>query len=238
MKLIGYLSNGYPSLNASMEIAREYADAGIDIIEIDFPSSNPYLENELISTRMAKALEINSNYRDYMTEMIEIREKLPKTEFILLAYENTVEEIGIAEFTDFCLTNGFSDLILVGLKDEEIKNRLIESGIKVSCYVQFHMDEREIRSALASNGFVYMQAKPAPNQVNPEFPALRDCIAHLRARGIDRKIYCGVGIHTENDVAMARDAGADAVFVGSSILKLHDDRPAMKSLIARLKAQC
>lgn len=238
MKLIGYLSNGYPSLDASKKMAEEYVNAGIDIIEIDFPSSNPYLENDLIATRMAKALEKNSNYQDYMNQMIEIRQKLPNTDFILLAYENTVEEIGIGAFIDFCLKNDFLDLILVGLKDEKIKTQLIASGIKVSCYVQYHMDEKEIKSALDSNGFVYMQAKPTSNQVHPKFDTLRSCIEHLRALGIQRKIYCGVGIHTESDVAMARDAGADAVFIGSSILKLHENIPAMKELIARFKACC
>ena len=57
MKLICYLSNGYPTIESSVEMAGIYSEAGCDVIEIDFPSRNPYLESELISGRMAKALE-------------------------------------------------------------------------------------------------------------------------------------------------------------------------------------
>jgi len=41
MDLICYLSNGYPSIESSIDAAKTYVDAGCDIIEIDFPSRNP-----------------------------------------------------------------------------------------------------------------------------------------------------------------------------------------------------
>ena len=95
----------------------------------------------------------------------------------------------------------------------------------------------EIESAKASNGFVYLQAKPSGN-VNPRYPELKDCIRHLRQCGIDRPIYCGVGVHAPEDVRMVKEAGGDAAFVGSTILKLHEDVPAMKDIIRKFKAQC
>ncbi len=187
---------------------------------------------------MAKALENCSDFQSYMEGMQEAKKKNPNTSFILLSYENTIKEMGYGAFEKFCPEQGFLDLILVGLEDDTIKNKLIEAGIRVSCYVQYHLDEAEVESAIHSNGFVYLQAKPTTGNVNPDYPELKDCIQYLRSRGITRPIYCGVGIYQPEDVRMAKEAGADGVFVGSTILKLHDDVPALKEKIKELKAQC
>lgn len=238
MELICYLSNGYPTIANSIEMAQHYVNAGCDIIEIDFPAHDPYLESPYLADRMHKALEACSDYQKYMDGMIEVKNLLPSTKFILLAYEATVEEIGYEKFIAFCRENDFLDMILVGIKDDVIKNRLIADGIRVSCYVQFHMLPEEIESAKASNGFVYMQGKPADeSQVNPDFPKLKDCIAYLREQGITRPIYCGVGIHTPEDARMAKESGADGIFVGSAILKLQDDIDAMSQKIRDFKAE-
>lgn len=237
MEIICYLSNGYPTLESSYQTATEYADAGCRIMEIDFPSRNPYLEGEYIAGRMAKALEACDDYDKYMESIIAVKKRLPDMKLLVLAYENTVEEIGVDKFITFCLDNDFKDILLVGLKDNVIKDKLMENGMKVSCYVQYQMLPEEIEMAQKSTGFVYMQAKPG-DEVNPKYPELKDCIAHLRECGIDRPIYCGVGIHAPEDVKMVREAGGDAAFVGSTILKLHEDVPAMKAMIRKFREYC
>lgn len=238
MELICYLNNGYPSIEASEEMARFYTEAGCDIIEIDFPSRNPYLEGELIASRMGEALQACDDYSVYMAGMVRIKTALPGTKFILLAYENTVEEIGLDAFTDFCLDNGFMDLILVGMKSETVKDRLIDCGVRVSCYVQYNLDPQEVEYAKQSNGFVYLQGKPTDGKVNPQYTTLGDCVSYLRGQGIARPIYCGVGIHTPEDVTMAKQAGADGVFVGSAILTKQHDIPAMQDVIRAFKKNC
>lgn len=238
MNLICYLSNGYPSLEDSAQMARTYVEAGCDIIEIDFPSHNPYLESEYIAGRMAKALEACSDFNKYMESMAEIKKALPKTQFILMVYENTVEEIGVDKFIDFALKNNYLDVILVGLKDEAIKNKFIENGLRVSCYVQFHLPKDEVEYALQSNGFVYLQAVPSPGQATKEYPELKDCIQFLRSKGISNPIYCGVGIHTIDDAAMVKRAGGDGAFIGSAILRLHNDKTALMEKIRHFKEQC
>ena len=238
MKLICYLSNGYPSIQASLAMAQTYADAGCDIIEVDFPSRNPYLEGEFIANRMRMALETCDDYEQYMDGMAELRRRLPHAALILMIYENTLLEIGYDTFVAFCRRNGFADLIFVGLKDDTVKRRLMADGLQVSCYVQYDLPADDVAQAVGSNGFVYLQAKPTGGRRHPAHPTLADCIAYLRAQGIDRPIYCGVGVHTPEDAAMARQAGADGVFIGSAILKLHDNVPALIREIQTFKEQC
>lgn len=240
MEIILYLSNGYPTIESSIQMAKEYADAGCNMIEIDFPSRNPFLESELIKGRMEKALENCDDYEAYMEEIVEVKKNLPHVKLLVLSYENTIEEIGVERFIRFCIENDFKDVLLVGLTGNEIKDQIIAAGIRVSCYVQYQMLEEEIESARHSNGFVYLQAKPVPGQgfVNPKYPMLKDCVRCLRDHGIDRPIYCGVGVHSPEDVRMVKEAGGDAAFVGSTILKLQEDIPAMKEKIREFAAQC
>lgn len=238
MNLICYLSNGYPTIEKSIEIAQTYVSAGCDMIEIDFPSRDPFLEGEFIAGRMRKALENCDDYGAYMEGMEKIHKLLPDTHLIILAYENTVREIGVEPFVRFCLEKGFEDVILVGLTDETIKDQIIARGLKVSCYVQFHLPEEEVVSALNSNGFTYLQAFPNPGQATPEHPTLASCISYLRERGLKNPIYCGVGVHAPDDAAVVKEAGADGVFVGSAILKLHGDTPALVEKIREFKTRC
>lgn len=234
MKLICYLSNGYPNIEYSIEMARIYTEAGCDAIEVDFPSHNPYLEGEFIAERMKEALLNCSDYDKYMEGIVKIKEQNPETKILLLAYGNTIDEIGTDNFIKFCKDNDLMDLIFVG-EDIELLNKLIRNGLRISCYVQFHMPEDEIKAAVKSNGFVYMQAKPTANNINEKYPSLEDCINHLKELGINREIYCGVGIRNVEDIKMAKAANADGVFVGSRILKLHNNIPLLKSTITELK---
>lgn len=235
MKLICYLSNGYPDLKGSAEIARWYAESGCDLVEIDLPARDPYLEGEYIAGRMASALAACEDYDAYMANIVRISEESPGLDILVLAYEQTVVEIGVEKFVEFCTGHGFGDIILVGLASDVVKERLIAAGLRVSCYVQFHMDPAEIESAKQSNGFVYLQAKPAPGQVNPAFPTLASCASELRRVGITRPIYCGVGVATPADFAAVREAGADGAFVGSTILRLYNEQEKLKETIRAFK---
>jgi len=235
MNLICYLSNGYRTIEESKKLAKVYSDAGCDIIELDFPSRDPYLEGDFIKSRMAEALEVCDDYDQYMQAFIDIKAENPNQTLFVLAYENTVLEIGKEKFTDFCVNNGFFDVIYVGLQNEDTKNYLLSRGLKISCYVQFHMMQEEIESAKNSNGFVYMQAKPTSGNINAKFPTLKDCIAELRRQGIDRDIFCGVGVATSEDYKMVEEAGGDGAFVGSTILKLFDNVPELTKTIRAFK---
>lgn len=220
-------------MEATKQIAQHYADAGCDIIEIDLPARDPFLEGPYIADCMHKALEMCGDYDRYMDTLVEIKEMLPDKRWILLVYENTILEIGYERFVEFCRKNGFTDLILVA--PTHTQDRLICDGMGVSCYVQFQMQQEQIETARHSNGFVYMQSKPDAGKINPAYPALKDCIRHLREIGIERRVYCGVGIHTTEDAIVAKNAGADGIFVGSAILKLQNDIPAMKRTIREFK---
>lgn len=51
MKLIAYLSGGYPTMDKSVAMAELYVEGGCDAIEWNFPPRNPYLEADYIAEK-------------------------------------------------------------------------------------------------------------------------------------------------------------------------------------------
>lgn len=238
MNLILYLSLGYPNLNKSIEIAQRYVEAGCDVIEADFPASDPYLDSPFIQSRMKGALSAESDYSKYMETIETIHKNHPHTRFIILAYEQTILKIGKESFLHFMKRNGFQDLIYVGKQEHpEIKEYLMDNDIRLSSFVRYHLPQEDLDSARKTNGFVYLQAK-STGEVHDTYQNLDEMISFLRKEITpDRMIYCGVGISSPDDVARAKDAGADGVFVGSRVLKLHDEPVEMERVIKELKIE-
>ncbi|MDD3142089.1 MAG: tryptophan synthase subunit alpha, partial [Lachnospiraceae bacterium] len=200
MKLICYLALGSPSLQHSIEISSKYVEAGCDVIEIDFPASDPYLDSPYIRERMALALQGCNDYHEYMNTIEIIMRNNKSTRFIVLIYEDTVLQIGTEEFIQFCLNNSLHDIICVGNKFPMVRTKLMDSGLKISTYVQFHMPKSELEVAKNANGFIYLQAK-SNGLFHETSKTLKDNISYLREVClIKTPIYCGVGVSSPEDI--------------------------------------
>ncbi|KKK38920.1 hypothetical protein WQ57_06110 [Mesobacillus campisalis] len=234
-KVICYLSNGFPSIEKTLETADLYVEGGCDIIEIDIPTDNPFLDNEFIGGRMRKAFEQNQNYDYYLETIRKIREKHPEQEILIVLYEHSLKDIGVEKFIEFCHQLHTEDIILVGNEDNQIKNELMENGIRVSSYIQYHLPDEEIGMAKNTNGFIYLQAKSV-GKVREGCETLRDCIEYLRNEGVNQPIYCGVGISNKEDVAMVSNAGGNGAFIGSAVLKKQNQPNELVHFIQEVKA--
>lgn len=235
MKLNCYLSNGYPTMEASFEKAKNYAAAGCNAVEIGIPARDPYLDGPLLQEQMAAALAECDDYEVYLENASRISDAIKdEVDVLVLAYILTIKEIGVDHFIDFFKSNGFKALVLAGWEDPSVNERLIEAGIPISTYVQRTMDPEQIEQAKESKGFIYLQANS--DEINEDYPTLADCIKFLRDQGIKQPIYCGVGISTPEDFAEAQAAGADGGFVGTTILKVADDPVKLREIIGKFVA--
>ncbi len=136
--------------------------------------------------------------------------------------------------TIILITHKLREVILVGAKSGKTKDRLMAEGFKVSCYVTYSLPDEEVEEAKHSNGFVYLQAKPA-GEIRPGCETLKDCILYLREQGIGNRVYAGVGVSLPEDVAMVASSNADGAFIGSALLKQASDIRTLGEYIAKLK---
>lgn len=232
MKLIGYLSLGYPNIERTHEIAKVYTENGVNVLEVDLPAKDPYLDSPFIQDRMLGALKKNSNYQDYLDAIVKISQDHPKQEIFVLAYEATIKEVGVERFIKHLQKAHVKNMIYVGGNDQEVKQQLMNAGIGLASYVRLDLPESDLVESKSSNGFIYLQAKSDKTD-----RTLKDAISYLRKHeAVGKKINCGVGVSTKEDVRMVKEAGADGVFIGSTFLKLHDDVEALKKKIEEIKS--
>ena len=232
MKLICYITFGYPSIDASRALIDDYIAAGCDTVEIDLPTPKPLFVNDLIRTGMEQALSTCSDYDAYLAGVAKVHADHPHTSIIFTLFESVIMDVGADKMLDFCKANAEA-IIYVGGEHPEVRQKFIDAGVKVGSFIQYHLPEEEVEAAKCANGFIYVQAKPG--KVKLGYEKLSDCIDYLKANGLaDRQFYCGMSINEPEDVRMVRESGADGVFAGSIILKLREDSDALKQMIKRL----
>lgn len=234
MNIICYLSNGYPTNEKTLENADNYVAGGCDIIEVDLPTNNPFLDNEFIQGRMKHSYAQDKTLQSQVDNLLKIREKYPEQKILLLVYEYTVKEMGLEVFVKIAQKICPEAVILVGSEDNTVTQYLKIHGIEVAHFIPFDLPDSEIEKAKNSTSFIYLQAKPT-GSVRANLDTLKKVIAYLRTeKGLNQPIYCGMGISTQEDIEMLADAGAEGAFIGSSVLKL-TDRSDVIDYIKKLK---
>jgi tryptophan synthase alpha chain len=236
MKLIAYLSNGYPTLEESNARGKFFIQHGIDILEADFPGSDPYLDSEYLQRRIFAALKNESNYDKYMEMLIKLKVETPGVQYLINIYEYTIREIGVEKFIRFMHNINQSQVLLIGKTDPDVRKALKENQLYVSSYVTRGMLSEDLELASNSNGFVYMQGFGDEKEYSNEYPTLKDCVTKVReVIGSDRPIYVGVGLHTFERVVQVQQSGADGAFLGSIVLRKEDSGEDMSEYLSKLR---
>lgn len=237
MKTICYLAGGYPTMEKSLEAAELYLRGGCDAIEWCVPPKDPYADPPYIAEKLRQAREVCGDTMTHLRAIADFRRRHPEAEVILLAYQEILEEL-TAEYTaDFCLENGIRTVLSGNLDDRTIIETLTQKGIEVAASMNYTMYPQELERVKSGNGFIYLQAMPSQEDLaagrGPE--TLRKMVETLRAMGIDRPIYCGVGIRKPEDVAFIRESGGQGFFLGSSLIQYYDEPQCLIETIQAYK---
>lgn len=234
MNLICYVSNGYPSIRGTMDNIKLLSNAGCDIIEIDIPTDNPFLDGESLQKRMIDSYNRDKTLNTYVRLLYQIREEFPKQRIILLCYEHTIKELGLNRLISIYHDLDIESFILVGNTNNEIKNKLVDAGLQVATYVRFHMPKEDLDLISNTNGFIYLQAKQMPGDPQTDNTLVSN-IKYLRTqRNVTVPIYCGVGISKPEDIQMVKESGGDGVFVGSAVFSKELQPEVMSEFVREL----
>ena len=108
MRMIGYVTSGYKSIEGSVEVARNFIRGGCDMLEISLPLINnreaPYL-----SDLMKQAITAYPDYDAHLEGIRQIRKEHPEISVTILLYNEVAVTIGaekLAEFLDEAVLTG------------------------------------------------------------------------------------------------------------------------------------
>lgn len=224
MKMIGYLTIGYPDLETSLTLAGAYVRGGCDAIELGMPTKNPFMEGQSIFHKMSEAARIEPDYEHVFSAVEAFAKNNPKIELFPIFYKEVFLRLGYERILRFCKECGINKLLSVDMDQEQIVSYMRKNDINFVSFAGFEVAERDVEKALENGAFLYMAAVPRPTDtLRSGMEDMKSILAYLRQRGVTCPIYCGGGIRTPADVRKLREDGADGFFLGSSLMDHYSD---------------
>jgi tryptophan synthase alpha chain len=217
--LIGYLPAGYPDVDGSIAALRAMVAAGVDLVEVGLPYSDPVMDGPVIQQAAGQALARGFRVRDLFRVVEAVAEVAPT---LVMTYWNPVERIGVAEFAERLATAGGAGLITPDLIPDEADEWIAASdqhGLdRVFLVAPSSTDERIALTAKACKGFVYVASLMGVTGARDQVSAAGSALVERVRAASTLPVALGLGVSTGAQAAeVARYA--DGVIVGSAFVR-------------------
>jgi tryptophan synthase alpha chain len=217
--LIGYLPSGFPTQEQGVELATAMVAAGVDIVEVGLPYSDPLMDGPTIQQAVVRALDAGSTVAHVLDTVAAVAATGAPT--LVMSYWNPIERIGVEAFAERLHAAGGVGVITPDLTPEEAGDWVSatqDAGLdRVFLVAPSSTDERIAAVAGITSGFVYaaslMGVTGARDSVGS---GARELVARVRAL-TDLPVAVGLGVST-GDQAAEVAAYADGVIVGSAFI--------------------
>ena len=223
---VGYIMAGDPDYATSLAIVKGLPEAGVDIIELGVPFTDPMADGPTIQLAGQRALAGGQTLEKTLQMARDFRAHDDRTPIVLMGYYNPIHARGVDAFLTAARGAGIDGLIIVDLPPEEDAELCIpaqSAGLNFIRLATPTTDDKRLPKVLQNtSGFVYYvsitgitgAATAQAGDVGPE-------VARIKAR-TDLPVVVGFGIRTP-DAAQAIAAIADGCVVGSAIVSLIGD---------------
>lgn len=238
--LISYVTVGYPSIAATLEVVPILAQSGADIVELGIPFSDPLADGVTIQKASFEALKSGVTIQKCLDIAKELSRNV-KVPLVFMTYYNLVFSYGVTEFCRECSKSGVDGLIIPDLPPDEggpLESACRENSLDLIYLLAPTSTEDRIRLvAQKSSGFIYLVSVTGVTGARAGLSAnLKGFIDRVR-RAARQPLCVGFGISTPEQ---AREVSrlADGVIVGSKIIQLmekDDNFASLKKFVASLR---
>ena len=213
---------GYPSFEDNLKELEVMAEAGVDVVELQFPFSEPSADGPLFVHANEQSLKSGTTVDQCFELMAEVSARFP-FKVLMMGYYNTAFKMGEDVFIERLKAAGGVGFILPDLPIEEAGNlhRLAdEAGIEpVILMTPTSSDKRLAQLGTASRGMVYAVARKGvtgskTNMGDDVVALIERCRQHT-----DVPIGVGFGISSKEDMDFLR-GHADMAIIGTAALKV------------------
>jgi len=218
---IAYITAGDPSVDATVNLIREFELQGVDIVELGVPFSDPVADGPVNQEAAMRALKNKVTISEILGGIRKIRDE-SEIPIIFFAYYNTILAYGMERFVDDAVKYGLDGALVLDLPPEEAGE-----------YKQF-MDTRNLATIFlispvtpgdriecivnCSTGFIYYVSQMGVTGEREN--TAKDIPEMLRAIRMYTNIPVVVGFGISSPEQVHEIAGyADGVVVGSSIVR-------------------
>ena len=234
---VAYIMAGDPDVATSLAVMKGMPAAGVDIIELGLPFTDPMADGPTIQYAGQRALDGGQTLDKTLGMVAEFRKSDSTTPIVLMGYYNPIYSRGVPLFLEQAKAAGIDGLIVVDLppeEDEELCLPAQAAGLNFIRLATPTTDDKRLPKVLQNtSGFVYYvsvtgitgAAAAQADEVGPE-------VARIKAK-TDLPVIVGFGITTP-DAAQTIAGVADGCVVGSAIVKLVGEGQSPEAVLARV----
>ncbi len=237
--LMTHIVLGYPSYDDSMRLVETMVEAGVDLMELQIPFSEPMADGPVILHANSEALRSGAT----VEKSLEIAEKITRQfdiPFLFMTYYNILFKYGVEGFTARMKEIGIQGAIVPDLPPEEGSDYLTAMRKyeldPIHIFTPNTSEQRMQQLNDCSSGFIYTVARKGVTGKGTEFSDdLEAYLARCRA-ATELPLAVGFGVKSREDVDFLRGK-VDIAVVGSETIKIMDRdgpsavKPFIKSLI-------
>lgn len=218
---VAYMMGGDPSFEQSLELMKALPDAGVDIIELGMPFTDPAADGPVIELAGLRSLAAGTNVGTIFDMASDFRKTNNTTPIIVMGYANPIHYMGFETFAARAKACGIDGAIIVDLppeEDAELRAAFEAHDLALIRLATPTTDHARLPIVVAgTKGFVYyVSVAGITGKAMGEQAVVADAVARIKAAA-NLPVVVGFGIKTpEQSAQIAKDA--DAVVVGSAIV--------------------
>jgi len=221
MAFMPFVTAGDPDLAATANVLLALRDAGVDLIELGFPYSDPIADGPVIQASYTRALERGITVEGIFSTVESLRDQNLPPVLAMVSFA-IIFRHGSAAFVAHAAKAGFSGLIIPDLpadEAEDLSAHAKQHGLDLVQLIAPTTTEQRTKQILAaSTGFLYCISIAGTTGVRQELPPeLIDQLKSLRAQS-NLPLAVGFGISSPEQVAGLAGV-ADGIIVGSAIVR-------------------
>ena len=224
--LIGYFPAGYPTSADSIEACVAMCEAGIDVLELGVPYSDPVMDGLVIQQATEVALTNGFKLSNFFQTLKAITARV-ETPVLVMSYWNPILQYGVQKFAEDLKAAGGAGLITPDLIPDEAGDWLKISDEleleRVFLATPSSSAKRLEQVAKVSRGFIYAVSTMGITGAREDLDAkARTVVSGVKATGTKVPVCVGIGISTSDQVVEV-NSYADGAIVGSVFIKAYRD---------------
>lgn len=236
--LVVYIGAGDPNLEATRQLALAFDQAGVDILELGVPFSDPLADGLVNQLAAQRGLESGATPPKVLETVATIR-KNSQVPIVLYIYFNLIHKVGMEKFIADAAQAGVDGLLVLDLPPEESDNYEALMKKHGLCHIYLvapttPKDRMELIVKRGS-GFVYYISREGVTGMQSQVASnLASQVAKIRAH-TNLPIAVGFGVSNPEQAKLVAQ-NADAVVIGSAIVNQIAENGKSPELVAKVGA--
>ena len=218
---IAFITGGDPDIETTTNLILAMQNAGVDIIEIGIPFSDPVAEGLIIQGANERALAAGCT-TDKLFEMVKSIQDKIKIPLLFMTYLNPIYVYGKEKFAKNCQECGIQGIIVPDMPFEE-KSELADIcddyNLSLVSLIAPTSGDRGVMIAKEAQGFLYCVSSLGVTGTRDEISLEMDSMIKDIKKVNDIPCAIGFGIKTPEQ-AKALSSISDGIIIGSAIVEI------------------